>query len=145
MLVRPFKAIFDKTLLGEAEKEAYKASYPGVLFPIEFITERLHRIESGMCDAFTLVDEFPVGCIILSLDSFSGVPVGYIENIYIQPTYRSSDGLDQLLTEAKQHLLKHGIRIMRLDVTSHNHRAIAAYEKYGFTVTSHQMELCVAD
>ena len=140
MKVRSFNEKIDKKILEESERESYSASFPGVLFPVEILTERVYAIAEGENTVFTLEDDLPVGCIICATDYFYTVPVGYIDSIYIRLEYRSKDGVMLLLDSANEHFRSLGIKHMRLDVTATNEQAVRAYEKYGFVVTRYQMD-----
>lgn len=144
MLVRPFDNRTDEDLLAEAEIASFKSAYPGMTLPIGVDRARFERIKSGSCHAFTLTEEYPIGCIALSMTSFENIPIGYIENVYVKPEFRSSGGLDQLLDAAKIYFFGRGARVIRLNVTTHNQRAFSAYRKRGFAITTIEMELPIS-
>lgn len=144
MLVRPFDTKTDEDLLAEAEIASFKSSHPGMTLPIDVDRARLERIKNGACHAFTLMEESPIGCMALSITSFNNIPIGYIENVYIKPEFRSSGGLDQLFDAAKIYSFGRGARVIRLNVTTHNQRAFAAYKKRGFAISTIEMELPIS-
>ena len=96
-------------------------------FPVEALSERLHSLLAQESAALTL-NGMPIGCIVLTVTYLYSIPVGYIENIYIKEEYRAKGGLAMLLNAASSAFASQGIRIMKLDVSSENERALNAYE-----------------
>ena len=142
--VRDFDTQSDRGILEEAERESFSVTFPGMSFPVEALSERLHSLLVQESAALTLEDGMPIGCIVLTVTYLYSIPVGYIENIYIKEEYRAKGGLAMLLNAASSAFASQGIRIMKLDVSSENERALNAYEKFGFVVTQYGMSAHVA-
>lgn len=144
MKILPFDLERDFDLYLTGDTEAFSQSFPGLSITPDIRTS----IESGInglpfaegIAALTLVDEKPIGFVVVSLRWFYTIPQGYIESIFVHPDRRGSGARKLLIDAAKEWSCQQGARSVTLDVSAGNTAAIEAYRSSGFAVTRHQME-----
>ncbi len=146
MKVRSYNESKDFDLYLEAERESFRATYPGVSILKEmesyFRCSIKDSFELNDCKGFTLEDESEevVGMFILSMNGFYNIPMGYIDNIYIQESSRGAGALGLLLSTAEKCVLDMGFGMMQLDVSVLNEQALNAYKKMGYITVRQCME-----
>lgn len=145
MDIREFDADRDIDLYVEGDVDSFRESFPGVSVPgsliTEFRDERLRLINDSHVAGFTAQNELgPEGFVVVSSHYFYVVPGAYIETIYVREEFRGSGVVGALLERAEVWAKANGARFLQLDVSQVNQRAIAAYEKNGFSKTRIQMQ-----
>ena len=145
MEIREFDKKYDIPLYVEGDVEAWKESYPGVTLPLSAISE-VERgfnnfVSDDSCCAFTaIVDEQPIGFVIVTLEYFIVIPQGYISSIYVKPKYRGQGIGTALIGQVESWAKAKGAKSIKLDVSRVNESAISTYEKSGFVTTRYQMD-----
>ena len=145
MNIRNHIAEKDTDLYIEAERESFKAAYPGVAITAEkeeyFNLSATQRYTDSQYQAFTLLDnDLPVGMVSIHIREKAPRPTCYVANIYIQSSHRGTDAFLLLLGAAEQLEKEVGAQSITLDVSTQNERALSAYKKQGFKTTHLSME-----
>ncbi|GDY69378.1 N-acetyltransferase [Streptomyces avermitilis] len=96
----------------------------------------------GARDLVALLDGLPVGMV-------SGVPGGEAENVelislWVNPTARGQGVGDYLIQAVERWGAERGARTLRLSVMPDNRKAVALYERHGFTDTGESGNLLPA-
>jgi len=134
----------DTELYIEAERESFKAAYPGVKVTTEnekyFLAAATHKDTHPDLRAFTLQeDNVPVGMISIHARTNALKPTCYVTNIYIQDHLRGVGAFELLFGAVEKFCKETGLRTISLDVSVQNERALSAYRKFGFDITHHSM------
>jgi ribosomal protein S18 acetylase RimI-like enzyme len=67
-----------------------------------------------------------------AFDYLTGDEIGWINDVFVKPSYRGKGYSKLLIKEALAEFKKNGYNDVRLNVYSHNLRAMKLYEKMGF-------------
>ncbi len=78
--------------------------------------------------------------LMISQNSWSGERSGYVNNLYVSPSYRNQGMGRELLRQSDDFFRSREIVNIRLTVTQSNADAIALYRRNGFAVTRWEME-----
>jgi len=78
--------------------------------------------------------------LVISQNNWSGERSGYINNLYVAPSYRNQGMGRELLRQSDDFFRSREILNIRLTVTQSNAQAIALYRRNGFDVTRWEME-----
>lgn len=146
MKVRSYEKSKDFNFYLEGERESFRSTYPGVSISKEMENYFRRTIKDSFelndCKGFTLEDEAgeAIGMVTLSLSGFYNVPMGYIDNIYIQESHRGTEALSFLLNAAEKSVQNMGLGIIQLDVSVLNEQALSAYRKMGYVTVRQCME-----
>lgn len=76
-----------------------------------------------------------------AFDYLTGDEIGWINDIYVKMPYRGKGYSKLLMEEALKEFRKNGYSDVRLNVYSHNEKAIKLYEKMGFKDVSKFMKI----
>ena len=76
-----------------------------------------------------------------AFDYLTGDEIGWINDIYVKKPYRGKGYSKLLLEEALKEFRKNGYSDVRLNVYSHNEKALKLYEKMGFKDVSKFMKI----
>lgn len=77
-----------------------------------------------------------VACLVEEYDSAQETPdsnrYGLVNDIYVDPAFRSQGLAQRLLAAAEAHLRTTGVTRLRINMLANNAKARRAYERYGF-------------
>jgi ribosomal protein S18 acetylase RimI-like enzyme len=76
-----------------------------------------------------------------AFDYLTGDEIGWINDIYVKMSYRGKGYSKLLMEEALKEFRKNGYSDVRLNVYSHNEKALKLYEKMGFKDVSKFMKI----
>lgn len=102
-----------------------------------WIASIAHKSEQGECFFWLVcVEEAIAGFVSFELrtNPFVQETYGFIEDMYIVPTYRRRGYAEQLARAAFAELAKSGANRIQLDVLANNKQGLAFWEKLGFTL-----------
>lgn len=139
----------DTALYIEGELSVFQETFPG-LTPSRDVLQTAHDIidslaDSELQDACTVVvDDVPAGFIILSAQSFYGMPLAMVDSLYVAPSYRGLSLGKVMLDFAEDWSRAQGARSLRIDVANSNKVARDLYAAAGYADTRAQMEKWIA-
>ena len=140
----PEEAATVATLLDDFQQE-FGSPSPGP----EELAERLRRLLAGDATVALLVGEPAVGFALMTLRPsvwYAG-PVGYLDELYVDPEHRNG-GLGGVLLEAAEGVVRErGGELLEINVDAADHDTRRFYERHGYTsgdVRPDELALCYA-
>ena len=145
MDVLEYMPIRDLDLYVKGDLEAFRQSFPGLSVPGPLRSPMIQELKAlettEYCAAYTAVlDEEPIGFVIVEMRAFYSIPQGYVSSIYVDKKHRRMGVSSQLLERAERWAKSKGAYSLTLDVSLVNEKALSAYEASGYTETRVQME-----
>lgn len=153
--LRPFVFESDANAVCGFQEETYVLNFPDFRYTPAFANAFRYDLRRASLDpthGIYVLDntrekqarKFP--CIagflwlVITRNSWSGERYGYINNLYIAPSYRNQGLGRELLRQTDDFFRSRGVSNIRLTVTQSNAAAIALYRASGFAVTRWEME-----
>jgi len=143
-----FSRARDFDLYSAGYLEAFQESFPGVPISSAILDDTRSAVGALESTEHTaaitaLIEGKPVGFSVVSLSTFFGVLMGYIESFYVSPNHRGRGIGKSLLEKTNAWCRTRHARILRLDVSASNDAALELYQSNGFVVTRYRMEQAV--
>jgi aminoglycoside 6'-N-acetyltransferase I len=139
----------DTALYIEGELSVFQETFPG-LSPSREVLQTAHDIVDGLVDSelqdacTAVVDGEAAGFIILSVQSFYGMPLAMVDSLYVAPSFRGLSLGKIMLEFAEDWSRAQGAKSLRIDVANSNQVARELYAAAGYADTRAQMEKWIA-
>lgn len=145
MKIKKYDVSRDLNLYIEGSVDAFRESFPGVSMPqtehSNIVNDLKAMTNTDFLGAYTAVlDNEPLGFVIVSIQPFYLIEQGYIESVFVYPQYRRRGISNALLQEAESWSRRRGARSIKLDVSLVNDTAVQVYEASGYIKTRVQMD-----
>lgn len=139
----------DRELYIEGELSVFQETFPGITPSRQVVQTACDIVDNllnnELHDACTVVvDDDPAGFIMLSVQSFYGIPIAMVDSLYVAPSHRNQ-GLGKVMLDfAEDWSRAQGARSLRIDVSNSNKVARDLYAAAGYADTRAQMEKWIA-
>lgn len=153
--LRPFVFESDANAVCGFQEETYLLNFPGFRYTPAFANAfRYDLRRAALCPdhGIFVLDNAPESqlrkspriagflWLVIAQNSWSGERYGYVNNLYVAPSYRNQGMGRELLQQSDDFFRSRDVVNIRLTVTQSNAEAVALYRRNGFNVTRWEME-----
>ncbi|RYX82508.1 GNAT family N-acetyltransferase [bacterium] len=146
--IRSFDWENDADFICSWQRETYAINFPDFKLSLEFSGAFRHDLRRAFLDGnhalWMLEDANGAPCgfiwVVLCTNSWTNERYGYVNNLFIESSYRGLHLGEDLLEHAAGWFRSRKVEKLRLTVTGSNASAVRLYERAGFTVERLEME-----